>query len=1594
MVADWKATFKSLGIAISLAFCGITIIFEKSSLAQITPDTTLGNETSIVTPTSSTSERIDGGAIRGSSLFHSFQEFNIDQGRRVDFANPVQIENIFSRVTGNNSSRLFGTLGVLGNANLFFINPNGIIFGADAKLDIKGSFVGSTANSLIFTNGQLFSATNPQAPPLLEIDVKAPIGVIFEGKEPGAINNQINLPGAKQNINLIGNNLEIINNASSNESSSADIQILATQNSSSEQNLLRFTRGNILLEATDNITIASGFTLNLISPDSITFLADADKNGRGSFRMDTNQTISSAGADVTISGANLNLGNISTLTPVRNGGNINLIATNGDISIGNPAFASSDNLTTSGIISGDINVKSSGNFIAYGAIRTDSFIQGTPGSIYINSGRNITINNGIRADSLVAGDNLSPINSGDIILKAGGNITTSGVVSSLSQVRGNSDSGNAGSITFITTGGNITTKGTLAAFSRVGRLRDGTAGNGTAGNGGAIKLESTTGSIRSEGLILTFSEVQNNGISGNGGNISITANDGITTNNFLNANSQVLRNGTTGNAGTITLKSTQGNIITDRITSVSEVIGNGNTGKGGNFIIESGGDFKSVFLRSYSQVRGNCTTVRCSTGNAGNITINSGGDVELRTNNSAGAIVAWSQIGGNGNAGNGGIVDIISNGNVSITNSNGQLTFQGSIGTNSQVFGNGSAGNGGNIRVISKTGDIFVNQVGNFSRVFGSCQGSCQAAGNGADITLQALQGSIDTFSVNTFSDSRGRGRAGNGGIIKLTAKNDITTNFLTSSSLTGRDTPGSSGSITVESTDGSIIAGNIIASSNTKRGNINLTAEKNITIGVGANSPVVDVSGSGDGGQILFNVQSGRFAINNALINSNVFGDGQGGDIKINADSVFLNNTDITTTLSSGTGQGGNIIINTPGEVVLDRSRLFTSLEPGGIGSGGNIEIQADSVSLDNFSFIDSATFWDGNAGNVSLNTNNSISLKNNSSIFSITAGNGNGGQVAVTAQGNLSLLDGSNISTFVNQQAGGNAGNVIIQANKLELSNGGQILTNTFGIGNAGDITVNAKEGVIISGVNNNSASAAQPINNVQRRIFRPVAEVEANNSFSQAQRLSNEDFSIDPINNVNPDVEFSTRIPYVSISGQGSNPTSVDIYSFEVTPGTRGIFDIDNGFKSGNTTGSIDTRISLYNNAGVRLASNNDAPVIFGAAGSQLAPGDINNPGAGSNTIFSPDSYLRYVFTQPGTYFLEVSTTARPQSYQLQISLDTPNIQSNSVNGRFASGIFAQTESKTGAAGNITINSPQLEINSGGQLRTTTFQAQKAGNITLQIPNQLILSGRDSGLFANTENGSTGNGGGIDIDPQRLIIRDGATIAVNSQGEGIGGDINLQAGYLFLDNGSISAQTRSNTGGNINLSIDDLLLLRHGSQISTTAGNQQFGGNGGNIFINARNGFIVAVPSENSDITANAFTGNGGRVDITTQRIFGIQEPSFPTLFSDITASSEFGINGEVAINFTINADPTNGLTELPDARPNPTISEGCQIVENKEAVQFYTIGKGGLPPRPDEALSVDLFNLIDWSKVTFHFDDKKTVTNTRSFSSLVKFAPPCQ
>jgi filamentous hemagglutinin family protein len=179
--------------------------------AQVISDRSLSTS---VTSTDGANFIIDGGELRGNNLFHSFQEFSIPTGGAAIFTNDLNIVNIFSRVTGNNISQIDGAIAANGTANLFLINPNGIIFGKNASLDLGGSFFATTANKIVFADGTEFSAIEGSSTtPLLTIST--PIGLQL-GQNPQPITIATNGNEGKgltvrddRTLGLIGGNITL-----------------------------------------------------------------------------------------------------------------------------------------------------------------------------------------------------------------------------------------------------------------------------------------------------------------------------------------------------------------------------------------------------------------------------------------------------------------------------------------------------------------------------------------------------------------------------------------------------------------------------------------------------------------------------------------------------------------------------------------------------------------------------------------------------------------------------------------------------------------------------------------------------------------------------------------------------------------------------------------------------------------------------------------------------------------------------------------------------------------------------------------------------------------------------------------------------------------------------------------------------------------------------------------------------------------------------------------------------------------------------------------------------------------------------------------
>ncbi|MGG6264539.1 filamentous hemagglutinin N-terminal domain-containing protein [Leptolyngbya sp. AN03gr2] len=293
--------------------------------------------------------------------------------------------------------------------------------------------------------------------------------------------------------------------------------------------------------------------------------------------------------------------------------------------------------------------------------------------------------------------------------------------------------------------------------------------------------------------------------------------------------------------------------------------------------------------------------------------------------------------------------------------------------------------------------------------------------------------------------------------------------------------------------------------------------------------------------------------------------------------------------------------------------------------------------------------------------------------------------------------------------------------------------------------------------------------------------------------------------------------------------------------------------------------------------------------------------------------------------------------------------------------SSGLLARTRgsSTTGNGGSIQVNTGRLSLQDGGAISVAADRGStgQAGSLTINATS-VIVSGSNTTISASST--SPKPAGDVTINTDQLLIGNRASINVDSRA-GSAGNLFISARSIELtDQGQIAATSNLGNGGNVALQASNTLLLRNNSQISTTAGTAQTGGNGGNITFNGS--FIVAVPEENSTISANAFSGRGGNIQITTEGLFGIAPRSSATTgLSSITASSQFGISGTITLN-TPDVDPSQGLVQLPTELQDTSglIASTCPADEGNS---FAITGRGGLPEDPRQPLMSDRVWLDD-------------------------------
>jgi filamentous hemagglutinin family protein len=759
-------------------------------------------------------------------------------------------------------------------------------------------------------------------------------------------------------------------------------------------------------------------------------------------------------------------------------------------------------------------------------------------------------------------------------------------------------------------------------------------------------------------------------------------------------------------------------------------------------------------------------------------------------------------------------------------------------------------------------------------------------------------------------------------------------------------------------------------------------------------------VSASGIGGGSI-QVQGRQIALREgSAINSDNRGDVAGGMIRVQAserleltgtNAAEETATNITARVRSGRGQGSSIDIVAPQIAILSGAQILSRTDAAG--NSGNITVQAESIEARGDSpggvfpggiISRSERTATGRGGDVAI-TAKTIQILDSAQFRASTRGSGNAGNLTLrsddlTVRSTFSTNYETGISTST-RFGTGTGGDLSLDVKTLNILGGATIRTSTRG-GNSGNLSVRANT-VTIKG---------EDVDGYRARLYadaEPAATGNAGNIQIDAQKLSvleggiiyTSTFSESGGNAGN----ILINVPDVEVSGttlQKNFPSSIQTTTG--SSGRAGQLSINADRLQVSQGGQLNSSTYGSGNAGTMSLNARSIEVSGASTGGEL----ISRIYTATDYLIDPDSGLYFI---DGSYLLDPSTGSPIKSTgnggvlsiktdQLRVTggaiVDSTtssegkagDINVNAKNIEIAGSVFSLSRNadnpstlsasallgSSGSGGKVNIVTDRLYLAEGGQISSATYGSGDAGNIDLRSQ-QIDLVGTSangkltSGLFGNAAQG-TGNGGDIRLATQQLSISEGATINVGNfeprfpsyaAGQGAAGEVNILAKNVQIKNaGSITVDGLNGDRGNISLQ-SDLLLLRNGSLITATSKGL---GNGGNINLNSS----TIVGLGNSDIIANAIQGQGGKIQITTNGIFGLKFRPQLTSGNDITASSEFGFSGTVSVN-TIGVDPNSGLVALPvdTVDPSQKIATGC---EAKQVSSFVATGRGGVPENP--------------------------------------------
>ncbi len=939
-------------------------------LSEVTLDGSMGTAGSLAGPDFQITE--DLGQRTGGNLFHSFGQFNINSAESATFSGSAGIKNVISRVTGGQTSTIDGAFrSTIPGANVYFLNPSGVIFGENASLDVQGSFHASTADYLKFKDGGKFETGVATTNPILA--TAAPEAFGFLDDTPAKIeilggNNKLFKVPAGESLSLIGGDINI------------------------DDRSLYAPSGQVILAS-------AGSTGELIFNESGIDTSSFTKGGNIHISHAVNNPITTIGNDRTIADIDVTA-NTGGKIFIRGGRmvmeNANIWAHTGNGNGGGIDIGLSGNLNINGVLEESQLEETTTSGLTVFALG-----KGNAGHIVLNIDE-LNLTHGTKINSATGasgkGGNIA-INTNNL------NLLDAGLINSSVSETGQGKGGNI----------DIESSNTILLDGFYGGIQSQTFGKGDSGN---ISVKSEKLDIRNGAWINSATSS-----SGNGGNLFVDSNEIVLTNDEIipaNDFGTILPTGITSNVfPSNDMDITHGNSGDLTISADNLTISNGayvsilNSGQGNSGDISIDSD--KILLTNTLDPGQNSTGIQANvfgTGNGGKIMLLSN---ELMIKNGTEISATTHGIGQGGNVEIDsptlvltGIESNISSdttfhtgnaGDISIQSMHMELHDGATLSSRTAGFGMG-----GDINVNSSTILLSGEETGFFTT---SDLTSMKNAGNltinsdyldmrsGAmlDTTTHSqgvegyldfaskTPGFLDLIGLNSLPLDENKNSFGNGGIMTLNINHLDINNSIIGASTFGK---GLAGMIDVK-------AQTIFIKDN----------HTDNFVGIASQS---EEGASGKAGDITIETSSLEL-LNDARISSSTLSTGQAGDIKITADSISLDDAALIQSVSDN--HLTNIDIN----------------EGSTIAKSGNILISINDVlRIENGGAITVATAK-ANAGKIQIEGSGNIILNDSKINTSINDGKGVGGDISINTP--IVVLDSSNI---VAQAKEGKGGNILI--------------------------------------------------------------------------------------------------------------------------------------------------------------------------------------------------------------------------------------------------------------------------------------------------------------------------------------------------------------------------------------------------------------------------------------------------------------------------------------------------------------------------------------------------------------------------------------